>query len=321
MVITALDVLTDNVGLVRLLFDFSRMHRALQGIADDMSARAALSLIEEPYVPSNLTVTVGYGASLLDKARAPEARSPASLVAFMQEDLPGLGLADDGGDIILQICADSPTAAWAAARSFVSIAAGRARTRWTHFGSIQPAESPERAPRNHFGFDDGLVDSTEFPGDGIAEHVFVGQTFGSFGWLTGASFLVFRKMPMLTADWDAESVAKQERILGRDKKSGALLPMAPGSPAGEIPHAQLMKAGRSDGTRLLRRPYPYRYGSSPGEPPDSGMLFISYQRELQQFTRLRERMAAHDALNRYVRDDGGCAALCPSDPWLLQHFA
>lgn len=142
----------------------------------------------------------------------------------------------------------------------------------------------------------------------------------------GGSYLVVRRIRILFDVWGATSLEGQERVIGREKVSGA--------PLGErreydpvdlsarkdgelvIPasaHIRLAGPRQNDGQRILRRGYSYQ---EPAEPDsgeiDAGLLFICFQRDpRRQFVPIQRRLAASDALNRHTLHTASAIFACP----------
>lgn len=66
------------------------------------------------------------------------------------------------------------------------------------------------------------------------------------------------------------------------------------------------------GASLLRRGYNYADGFDPVTGQlDAGLVFISFQRSLDAFTRVQRRLAEHDALNKHVLHTASAAFAVP----------
>jgi deferrochelatase/peroxidase EfeB len=115
-------------------------------------------------------------------------------------------------------------------------------------------------------------------------------------------------------------------VLGRRKESGAPLTGThefdpPGMSGrrrnGEplIPadaHIRVASPESNGGTSILRRGFSYTDGMDASGLLDAGLFFLSFQRDPQQFVTLQRRLAAHDALNEYIRHTGSGVWACPT---------
>lgn len=265
--------------------------------------------------PSALTVTIGLGASALRRAGLATA-IPAQLApvpAFAHDQLdPARG----DGDLALQICAEDPIVAAAAARYLHTRAAGRATGRWVQHGfraTAAAATYPNATPRNLMGQLDGTDDPT--PGTAQFDYA-VWADSTSPAWMAGGSYLVARRIQMLLDRWDLITLAGQERVIGRTKVSGAPLSggtertapdfsarTADGSLA--IPadaHIRLTHPQFTDGIRMHRRGYSYDDGLDATGQPDAGLFFLAYQTDPRTaFTAIQTTLDRTDALSAFIR--------------------
>jgi deferrochelatase/peroxidase EfeB len=126
--------------------------------------------------------------------------------------------------------------------------------------------------------------------------------------------------------WDATSLEGQQRVIGRDKLTGAPLgereeydPVDLNATSdGEllIPenvHIRLADPENNSGQRILRRGYSYSEGVERGTGEiDAGLFFIAFQRSpRRQFIPLQRRLAASDALNRHTVHTSSAIFACP----------
>jgi deferrochelatase/peroxidase EfeB len=254
-----------------------------------------------------LTLTFGFGPGLFEKdgkARfGLEGRRPDALIDlphFPGDDLqPGR----TGGDIVVQACADDPQVAVHAVRNLVRIAHGTAAVRWSQlgFGRTSSTTPAQQTPRNLFGFKDGTANAVSDvwvrPGDGPA-------------WLVDGSYLVVRRIAMLIEQWDRTSLQEQEQTIARHKGSGAPLGLRherdPLRPAA-LPVASHVRQAHPDsngGAEMLRRGYSFVDGSDGLGHLDAGLFFLAFVRDPAAFVTVQRRLAAHDAMNEYVRHTG-----------------
>jgi deferrochelatase/peroxidase EfeB len=178
--------------------------------------------------------------------------------------------------------------------------------RWRQDGFLPrgPHDKPGGRPRDLLGFKSGT--SNPRRGRDLDRHVWVGP--GERTWMRGGTFLVVRRIEIALDAWRALLVAEQERVIGRQRDSGAPigaahefdpLPMhalAPGA------HVRLAAREANAGVTLLRRSYTY----------DHGLLFLGYQRDpRRQFVVLQRRLAEHDALSAFTTHVGSAVFALP----------
>jgi deferrochelatase/peroxidase EfeB len=171
-------------------------------------------------------------------------------------------------------------------------------------------DEPHAPPRNLLGFKDAT--SNPRRGKDLDRHVWVGGRDRT--WLLGGTYLVARRVQVLRDAWDALPDGAQERVIGRDRHTGAPLgrkgefdrvPL--GDPMPPDAHARVMAPRLNDGISLLRRGYSYDAGSG-----DAGLLLLFYQRDpRRQFVPLQRRLAEHDALRHYIRAVGSAVFALP----------
>jgi deferrochelatase/peroxidase EfeB len=279
--------------------------------------------------PSRLTITVGFGPSLFDERFGLADRRPAALADL--PTFPGDGTlepARSGGDLGVQACADDPTVAFHAIRNFARLARGTAVMRWSQlgFGRTSSTSKAQDTPRNLMGFKDGTRNIKDEDAGDLDTFVWVGRE-GEQAWMRGGSYLVARRIRMLIESWDTDFLADQENVFGRTKATGAPLGGrhefdTPDLDAkGEdgqlvIPrdaHIRLASPVTNDGMKLLRRGYSYTDGiDAETGLLDAGLFFLAYQKDpRRQFARIQAKLAAHDALNEYIRHTGSALFAVP----------
>lgn len=264
---------------------------------------------------SHLTLTVGLGPSLFDDRFALAERRPAAL-----SDLPvfpgdALEATRSGGDLCVQACADDPQVAVHAVRTLTRMAAGTAAVRWAQlgFGKAASTDASTPTPRNLFGFKDGTSNPKADDASTLREHVWVAPDDDpAAGWLAGGSYLVARRIAMLTETWDRTPLGEQEDLVGRTKAEGAPLGVGAASEHDAVDvsalpatsHVRLAHPSRHGGAQLLRRGYNYVDGSDGLGRLDAGLFFLSYQRDPAAFVSVQSALARDDGLNEYLRHTG-----------------
>lgn len=279
--------------------------------------------------PANLTITVGFGASLFDDRFGIAHKRPAGLAPL--PSLPGdtfLQKQWSGGDLCVQACADDPQVAYHAVRNLARIGHGTATMRWAQvgFGRTSSTSTAQQTPRNLMGFKDGTNNLKAEQTDLMDRWVWVGKETDQ-PWMRNGSYLVARRIRMLIEPWDGDYLADQEKVFGRHKASGAPLgkknefdPVdleakdAHGKPLID-PNAHIALAAPSanGGVRLLRRAYSYTDGLDPQTGSlDAGLFMIIFNRDPhRQFAVVQARLGASDNLNEYIKHVGSAVFAVP----------
>jgi dye decolorizing peroxidase len=271
--------------------------------------------------PSRLTVTLGFGPELFAKLGREE-RRPASVTVLPTFGADALQSRWSGGDLLLQVCCDDPVSLAHAVRMLSKDAREFATMRWVQRG-FRPARgsSPDGTTmRNLMGQVDGTVNptpgSTEFDAAVWAS---------SPAWFVGGTVLVLRRIAMNLETWDAFDREGKELVMGRRLDSGAPLTGtterdvpdlkavdAAGFPViDEQAHLRLAHATNA-GELMLRRGYNYDDGPHVDGTADVGLLFAAYQADASTaFVPVQRRLAATDALNRWITHIGSAVFALP----------
>ena len=233
----AFDVTTDSRDdVVAMLQAVDR-----DGRADDAGrggrARTAPSA-GNPYAPpadtgealglpaSQLTLTIGFGPSFFVKDGKDRfgiaAKRPAALADLPKFPNETLDPARCGGDICVQACANDPQVAVHAIRNLARVGFGTVAVRYSQlgFGRTSSTTRDQSTPRNLFGFKDGTNNIKAEDTEALDKHVWVADGDGP-DWLTGGTYLVTRRIRMRIEAWDRTTLLEQERVIGRQKGSGA----------------------------------------------------------------------------------------------------
>lgn len=281
--------------------------------------------------PSRLTITMGFGPSLFgakDRDRMGLAqRRPEALRQLPPFRGESLDPQRSDGDLCVQACADDPQVAFHAIHVLTRLASGTATLRWSQqgFGRTSSTSRSQATPRNLMGFKDGTDNIRAEDSDAMDEFVWV-QPSDDSSWMAGGSYLILRRIQILFDVWDPTSLEGQERVIGREKLSGAPLgalreydpvdlnatkngePTIPASA-----HIRLASPHYNDGQRILRRGYSYSEPIEPGSGQiDAGLFFICFQRDpKRQFIPIQRRLADSDALNHHTLHTAGAIFACP----------
>jgi deferrochelatase/peroxidase EfeB len=260
---------------------------ALAGLLVAWSSLAA-RLAAEPGGPE---LTFGLGAALFEDGRfGLDARRPLGLAPLPPFAGDALEPARGGGDLCVQAGAGDPVPLVEALEALARAARGTAVVRWTQTGFRGGTPRPDgrpRVPRDLLGFLEG-ADNLRFPQQ-LERHVWVGVRDRT--WMAGGTYLVYRRIRLDLAAWDALAVEEQERIVGRRRTTGAAL-------APDRGHVALAAPREGEGG-MLRRGFSYLDGAA--GPLDAGLAFVAFVRDpRRQYVPVQRRLAEEDALSAYA---------------------
>lgn len=315
----ALDLLdgVDRAALVRLMRiwtdDIARLTAGRPGLADTEPELAQ--------VPARLTVTLGLGPGVF-RAAGLEAARPAWLGPLPPFAVDRLEAAWSDGDLVLQVCADDETAISHAVRVLTKGARTFVTVRWTQRGfRPSPGSTPPGATmRNLMGQLDGTANPVVGVDDALVWH---GEDAAA--WLVGGTSMVIRRISMDLDTWDLVDRAGREFTIGRRLDTGAPLT---GTREHDVPDldavdalglpvidtaAHVRRARSGDASqRILRRGYSYDDASGAGVATDSGLVFVSFQRDVTaQYVPLQQRLDELDLLNRWTTPVGSAVFAVP----------
>lgn len=302
-------------ALLRLLSDDAANLCAGKPALADTEGELAL-------VPARLTVTFGFGPGLVsavDPARAPDWLRP--LPAF---SIDRLRPEFSDGDLLLQICADDPLTVAHAQRMLLKDSRSFAAVRWvqTGFRRSYGSEKPGTTMRNLFG----QVDGTSNPAPDSTDHERVVWGGGDIpAWTDNGTSVVIRRIAMNLDKWDEADRVGREESMGRRLSNGAPLtgvhehdepdfaavsklgfPVIP-----DVSHLRRARPGDSS-QRIFRRAYNYDAAPGAGGVSDSGLIFVSYQADVdKQFTPIQRRLDEMDMLNQWTTPVGSAVFAVP----------
>ncbi len=298
--------------------DRNALHRLLIVWTDDierlMSGRGTL-VDQEPElaaVTARLTVTLGVGPRVPNIAGAPAPEWLAPLPSFPTIDR--LEKRWGQADLLLQICADSPTTVAHAQRRLITSAGDLAHLQWVQRGFREPFAVADGVPmRNLLGQIDGTVqpDATGLDAD------LIWSGADAPAWLHGGSGLVLRRIAMDLDKWDRADRLSRENAIGRRLDTGAPIT---GHVLGDTPDldavdglgfhviddaAHVRRAHGIGVERFLRRPYSYDDPPEGETVSNSGLLFAAFcANPLTQFLPVQRRLAEKDLLNLWTTPIG-----------------
>lgn len=266
-------------------------------------------------------LTLAAGASLFDGRFGLADRAPAQLVLmpFLANDR--LDPARTHGDLLLTVAADSPDVCLHALRQVMRATRGGLGVRWVLDGYNRPdaVVVPGRTGnRNLLGFKDGTANLDVTDRAAMGRFVWVGADDAEPAWARGGSYQVVRVIRMFVEQWDRASLTEQERLIGRRKDSGAPLdgrreqdaPRFADDPQGRTTpldaHIRLARPRTPDTEhqRMLRAGFSFSRGPDAAGLLDQGLAFVSYQRSLQTFLAVNDRLRG-EPLEEYLQPEGG----------------
>ncbi|MDU7692639.1 MAG: iron uptake transporter deferrochelatase/peroxidase subunit [Helicobacter sp.] len=252
---------------------------------------------------SDLTLTFGVSKSFFKKLKI-EKLIPDDFTDLPH--FPGDQLKPDwtGGDICIQACANDLQVAFHAVRNLVRAVRPYINMRWSQSGFNTHSGN---TPRNLFGFRDGTANREE---KNVKEVIWQ----DSNNWLKDGTYLVVRRIQMFLETWDRTSLGEQENTFGRHKSSGApfgkkkefdkLNPDA-------MPEDSHVFLAHSAGVEMLRRSFSYASGIDHKTGYfDTGLLFISFQKDPVQFIAVQESLGSIDKMNEYIKHVGSGLFAC-----------
>ncbi|MGY2051136.1 iron uptake transporter deferrochelatase/peroxidase subunit [Methylobacterium sp. JK268] len=324
----AFDVLAQDRGELARLFRILTERFALLtegGRVPDLDPRLppADSGILGPEVrPDNLTATLAVGASLFDERYGLAGAKPRRLRPM--DRFPNDSL--DGrlchGDLLLQLCANNADTTIHALRDVIRTTPGLLALRWKREGFLPPyvvKRAGTDTVRNMLGFKDGTANLQADDAALMQRQVWVGPQDGEPAWAQNGSYQVIRFVRNLVERWDRTPLGEQERIIGRHKDSGAPLgetrehaiPDFASDPKGERTpldaHIRLAnpRTPETERNRILRRGYNYSAGITASGQLDMGLIFVSFQRDLDAgFVTVQKRLNG-EPLEEYIKPVGG----------------
>ena len=263
-----------------------------------------------------LTITVGVSPTFLDKLKLSSKKLPEleALPKFardqLQEDFTG-------GDICIQACAEDAQVAFHAVRNLLRKGREHLTLKWSQTG-YAAITSQGSTPRNLFGFKDGTANVTSQ--DDFDRVIWCDQD----NWMKNGTYLIVRRVQMHLETWDRTSLKEQENTFGRHRDSGALLGAVDEFDPVDlelkddkgnlvIPEDCHVRLAKEVGEEIYRRAFSYANGIDPRTGQfDAGLLFISFQKDPQQFIKVQKNLGTKDKLNEYITHVGsGLFAILP----------
>lgn len=263
-----------------------------------------------------LTITVGVSPSFLEKLNLTSKKLPEleDLPKFARDQLQE---AFTGGDICIQACAEDAQVAFHAVRNLLRKGREHLTLKWSQTG-YAAITSQGSTPRNLFGFKDGTANVTSQ--DDFDRVIWCDQD----NWMKNGTYLIVRRVQMHLETWDRTSLKEQENTFGRHRDSGAPLGAVDEFDPVDlelkddkgnlvIPEDCHVRLAKEVGEEIYRRAFSYANGIDPRTGQfDAGLLFISFQKDPQQFIKVQKNLGTKDKLNEYITHVGsGLFAILP----------
>ena len=282
-------------------------------------------LLGPDIAPDAQTITVALGDSVFQRLDWLTPLRPARLQRMVQFPNDALEAGICHGDMTIQFCANLQDTNMHAMRDIVKNLSEFLVVRWMYEGSVPPVppapDGSTPSARNFLGFRDGSAnpDSTDAA---LMDRVVWISAPDEPEWARGGTYQAVRIIRNFVERWDRTPLGEQERIFGRRKMSGApldapqdateqALPDYKADPDGKLTpmdaHIRLANPRTPESARnlMLRRPFNYSRGVTKSGQLDQGLLFISYQADLQRgFIDVQNRLNG-EPLEEYIKPVGG----------------
>lgn len=261
-----------------------------------------------------LTLTFGVSASFFEKLGLND-KKPSALKPLPHFPRDQIRSTLSGGDICIQACSDDPQVAFHAVRQLVRQARALITMRWSQSG-YNSFDDVKHTPRNLFGFKDGTANQ-----DALADAnrwVWADDA----GWFAGGTYLVARVIKMHLETWDRTSLEAQEDTFGRHRASGAAIGKQgefdefdahEKDADGNLVIADATHVGIAKRTeqKMLRRSFSYSSGIDERTGQfDAGLMFISFQKDPQQFIDIQNAFGNNDKMTEYTTHIGSGLFAC-----------
>ena len=279
-------------------------------------------LLGPTIIPERLTMTVALGSSLFDGRFGFGGLKPKHLAPMDSFQNDALDAELCHGDVMIQICAETPEETIHALRDIVRNTPDMLAVKWkqegftaTHGRRTGPVIG---AGRNLLGFKDGTANADITRAALMEDYVWVQPSSEEPGWTKDGTYQVVRIIRNFVERWDRTPLGEQERIIGRHRDTGAPLgkakefddPAYAEDPNNErIPvdaHIRLANPRVAGAVpKLIRRGFNYSNGISKSGQLDMGLVFISFQNDMQAgFISVQKRLDG-EPLEEYIKPVGG----------------
>ena len=275
----------------------------------------------ETTLADELTLTLGLGASIFDDRFELKDKKPSQLIDMPRFPNDRLDESRIHGDLVIQICAQHSETCLRALRILMKVTRDSLVLKWLEQGFIQPntLSKGKTSTRNLMGFKDGTANPDVQDEKLMNDLVWVDKNSGEPDWAIGGTYMVTRSIRMFVEHWDRTTLDEQEQIMGRHKAHGEPIgsknedddPVFYKNPSKDQisldAHIRLANP-RTKATNknvILRRGYNYSRGFDDAGQLDQGLLFVCFQKSLQDgFMAVQNRLNG-ELLEEYIQPNGG----------------
>ncbi|WP_353241936.1 iron uptake transporter deferrochelatase/peroxidase subunit [Providencia sp.] len=316
---TKLDELQTIFSLLSQRIAYLTQPQQTPSTANDKMPPAESGILGTHLQPDSLTITVALGNSLFDSRFGLGKIKPKQLVEMTSFPNDRLEAKWCGGDIMLQICANSQESVIYALRDILRHISPYSFPLWKIDGFLPARDIDNRStPINLFGFKDGTGNASADNAALMNELIWVSGAKEP-AWCDGGTYQAVRLIRFNLEFWDRTPLEDQENDFGRHKVTGAPMGMKQelDDPAfDKDPHgdrvlfdSHMRRAEPRNPERhtakLRRRSYSYSLGLTDVGALDMGLIFVSYQSNLKTgFIDTQKRLNG-EPLERYIKPFGG----------------
>lgn len=270
--------------------------------------------------PDSLTITVALGNSLFDNRFGLNKIKPKHLSEMTSFPNDRLEQKWCGGDLLLQICANSQESVIYALRDILRHISPYSFPLWKIDGFLPARDIDNHStPINLFGFKDGTGNAPADDNSLMNELIWITKGSQEPSWCDGGTYQAVRLIRFNLEFWDRTPLEDQENDFGRHKDSGAPIGMKNEHDDPEFekdPHgdrilfdSHMRRAEPRNPERytakLRRRSYSYSLGLTETGTLDMGLVFVSFQQNLKTgFIDTQKRLNG-EPLERYIKPFGG----------------
>lgn len=294
--------------------------KAAPSTTNDKMPPAESGILGTYLEPDLLTITVSLGNSLFDSRFGLNKIKPEQLLEMTSFPNDRLEESWCGGDIVLQICANSQESVIYALRDILRYTAPFMHPKWKIDGFLPARDIDRRStPINLFGFKDGTGNAPADDKQLMDQLIWITPESEEPAWCDGGTYQAVRLIRFNLEFWDRTPLEDQENDFGRHKGSGAPIGMKYEHDSPEFendPHgdrilfdSHVRRAEPRDPERytakLRRRSFSYSLGLTETGGLDMGLIFVSYQQNLKTgFINTQKRLNG-EPLERYIKPFGG----------------
>lgn len=305
--------------LTQRIADLTQPQKA-PSINNDKMPPAESGILGTQQQPDSLTITVALGNSLFDNRFGLNKIKPKYLSEMTSFPNDRLEQKWCGGDLLLQICANSQESVIYALRDILRHISPYSFPLWKIDGFLPARDIDNHStPINLFGFKDGTGNA---PADDkllMNELIWITKGSQEPSWCDGGTYQAVRLIRFNLEFWDRTPLEDQENDFGRHKDSGAPIGMKKehdDPEFGQDPHgyrilfdSHMRRAEPRNPERytakLRRRSYSYSLGLTETGALDMGLIFVSFQKNLKTgFIDTQKRLNG-EPLERYIKPFGG----------------